>query len=90
MSDDAALEFFLKDAAAQGITLAEYERKYGLILEMRLPPPALHRIQRNEVSGGLMSDGDYRLAQHKEKRRAKARRLQRVEIRQESEDEAAA
>lgn len=72
---DGALDWFLEDAEAQGLTLAEYERKYGIILEMRLPPPALHRIKRNEVPGGLMDDADLALIRHIEKRRSEDRRL---------------
>jgi hypothetical protein len=66
---DAALDFFLADAKAQGLSLAEYERKYGVILEGPLPPAAKHRIQRHETPGGLMNDGDFARAIHKERRR---------------------
>ena len=70
MSDrDAALDFFLADAKAQGLSIAEYERKYGVILEGPLPPAAQHRIQRHESQGGLMNEADFARAAHKEKRR---------------------
>lgn len=57
-TDPSALQWFLDDAKSQGLTLSEYERKYGLILsydrEMPLPSPAEQRIRRNENNGGLM------------------------------------
>ena len=74
MSRDKALEWFLEDAEDQGLTLSEYEHKYGIILEMKLPPPARHRIMRNEVPAGNMTDEDLALTIHKEKRRAETRR----------------
>lgn len=76
MSADPALEFFLADAKAQGLSLAEYERKYGLVLEMKLPPAAQHRVTRHEVPAGIMSEADFALARHKEKRRSIDRRSQ--------------
>lgn len=88
--DQDALDWFLADAKAQGLSLAEYERKYGIVLEgFRFPNPAEQRIRRHEVSGGLMSDEDYRQAEHVEKRRAVARRRTKVEIRSEESEEAA-
>lgn len=78
MSGDAALEFFLADAETQGLSLAEYERKYGVILEgFRFPNPAEQRIRRHEVSGGVMDEADFEFARHKERRRAQTRRQSR-------------
>lgn len=56
---DTALEWFLADAKRQGLSLAEYERRYDLILsEGALPSPAAQRIRRHELLGGLMRDGE--------------------------------
>ena len=87
--NDPALAFFLADAEAQGLSLAEYERKYGIVLEMPLPPPAAHRIQRHEISAGLMDDGDFARARHKETRRGQMRRVPAIESKEDETAEAA-
>jgi hypothetical protein len=55
MSDEA-LVFFRADAKRLGISEAEYERRFGVIL--RSGGPAAQRIRRNEVLGGLMHEDD--------------------------------
>jgi hypothetical protein len=71
---DEALELLLQDAADQGLTLAEYERQYGIILpDGKFPNPAQARIRRNEVAGGLMSDPEYARARHRSRRYAESR-----------------
>lgn len=77
---DPALAWFIEDAKSQGLTLAEYERRYGVILieSGDRPSPAALRISRHEVLGGAMTEDDYGLAAHKEKRRADARRDSRA------------
>jgi hypothetical protein len=79
MTADPALTWFLQDAKRLGLTLSEYERRFGVILyeEGPLLGPTAHRIARGEVSGGAMDDGDFAIAQHKEKRRALTRRESR-------------
>lgn len=73
---NTALHWFLEDAEAQGLTLSEYERKYGIILPSgRFDNPAQARINRNERPSGLMTDVELRLAEHTEKRRSEDRRL---------------
>jgi hypothetical protein len=64
MSDRAALAFFLEDCRRLGISEAEYERRFGVILRSGdfSPSAAAQRIRRNEVSGGLMSEDDLRSA----------------------------
>ena len=76
---DAALNWLLEDAKSQGLTLSEYERRYGVILYEKGPlaGPAALRIKRHEISGGGMNDSDFAIAQHNEKRRAKTRRESR-------------
>lgn len=72
---DPVLDWFLEDAKAQGLSLAEYERRYGIVLPNGMfPNAAQQRINRHEVPAGLVNDEDYRFAAHKEKRRAHARR----------------
>lgn len=71
---DEALELLLQDARDQGLTLAEYERKYGIILpDGKFPNPAQARIRRNEVAGGLMADPEYVRAKHRSRRYAESR-----------------
>ena len=79
MTADAALKWFLEDAKSQGLTLSEYERLYGVILYENGPMlgPTAHRIARAEVRGGGMTDSDFAIAQHNEKRRVRARRESR-------------
>ena len=72
---DRAIMWFLEDAERQGLPLAEYERKYGIILPSgRFDNPAQARINRNERASGLMSDVELRIAEHEEKRRSEDRR----------------
>ena len=78
MARDPALAFFLDDAERQGLTLSEYEQRYGVILPAgKFKNPAEARIKRHEISGGGMNDSDFAIAQHNEKRRAKTRRESR-------------
>lgn len=79
MTADPALDWFLEDAKRQGLTLSEYERRYGVILieTGARPSAAAWAIRAHEVSGGSMTDDDLSLARHKEKRRADARRSER-------------
>lgn len=78
MASDPALTWFLADAKRQGLTLSEYEQRYGVILPAgRFLNPAEARIKRHEVSGGAMNDADFAIAQHNEKRRALTRRESR-------------
>ena len=66
---DSSLDWFLEDAKRQGLSLAEYERRYGIILaEGARPSPAAQRIRRHEISGGLMRDGDIAAAAEREER----------------------
>lgn len=48
---DAALQWFLDDAKAQGLSVREYERTYGIILL-----PAEHEIRAHEVPMSAMSE----------------------------------
>ena len=66
---DTALDWFLEDAKRQGLSLAEYERRYDIILaEGARPSPAAQRIRRHEISGGLMRDGEIAVATEREAR----------------------
>ena len=68
--DEEALEWFLADAKSQGLSIAEYERKYGIVLpDGRFANPAGARIRRHETPGGLMSEMDFARARHRQKRR---------------------
>jgi hypothetical protein len=80
MTADPALEWFLEDAKSQGLTHAEYERRYGVILvpDGDRPSPAAARIRRHEVLAGSMTPDDLGRAAHNEKRRAEARRKSRT------------
>ena len=78
MASDPALTWFLNDAKRLGLTLSEYEQRFGVILPAgRFLNPAEARIKRHEVSGGGMTDSDFAIAQYNEKRRAKTRRESR-------------
>ena len=78
MATDPALTYFLEDAKRLGLTLSEYEQRFGVILPAgKFLNPAEARIKRHEVSGGAMDDADFAIAQHNEKRRAKTRRESR-------------
>lgn len=76
MTADNALAWFIEDAKRLGLSLAEYERRFGVILYDQGPMlgPTAQRIRRNEVRGGGMNDSDFAIAAHNEKRRANARR----------------
>ncbi len=75
MTADNALTWFLEDAKRLGLTLSEYERRFGVILPPgKFSNPAEARINRHEVSGGSMTEADFALTTHKEKRRAQTRR----------------
>ena len=76
MTADPALEWFLADAKRLGLTPAEYERRFSVILTIDgdRPSPAANRIRRHEVPAGTVTEDDLGLARHKEKRRATARR----------------
>jgi len=71
MSTDAATQWLIEDAKRQGLTLSEYERKYGLILSydgaMPLPSPAEQRIRRNENLAGLVDEADVERLQRAER-----------------------
>lgn len=78
MALDPATQWFLDDARRQGLTLSEYERRYGVILSlestMPLPSPAEQRIRRNEVNAGSVSEDDLALVTHYERRRQESRK----------------
>jgi hypothetical protein len=76
LSDDPVLRIFLEDAKRLGITLYEYERRFGIILAPsgNLPSATGQRHRRHEVRGGMMSDADLDWARERERRRAIARR----------------
>ncbi len=83
MTHDPALEWLLADAKSQGLTLSEYERRYGVILSeptASRPSPAALRIRRNEISAGLATDDEVDLANEKARRRADTRRRRRVSV----------
>jgi len=78
MSSDATLDLLLADAKRLGLTPAEYEREFRVILHTgNSPSPAAQRIRRHEVLSGLMADEDIGIAMSNEKRRAETRRLPR-------------
>lgn len=76
MNADPALEWFLQDAKRLGLTPAEYERRFSIILtdDGDRPSPAAARVRRHEVPAGTVTDDDMGLARHKEKRRVVTRR----------------
>ena len=73
MTPDPALAWLIEDAKSQGLTFSEYERRYGIILEMPRsspPAPAELMIRRHEIAAGLVTDGDVALAASKARRRS--------------------
>ena len=72
MTLDPALEWLLADAKSQGLTVSEYEERYGVILERggTRPSPAEWRIRKHEIAAGLVTDGDLALAASKARRRS--------------------
>ena len=74
MTSDDALQWFYDDAKRLGLSLAEYEFRFGIILSEsgRRPSPLAARIRRNEVPGGVLTDRDLSLARHKEQRRRRS------------------
>lgn len=48
---DAALQWFLDDAKAQGLSVREYQSRYGIILL-----PAEHDIRQHEVPMSAVSE----------------------------------
>lgn len=75
MSNDLTLDFLLEDAKRLGLTPAEYEQEYKVILhDGSRPSPAAQRNRRHEVLSGLMTEDDIGVATANEKRRATARR----------------
>jgi len=74
MTPDPALEWLLADAKSQGLTVSEYERRYGVILQApnpRTPYAAEHAIRDNEIVAGLMTDDDVSLAAEKSRLRSR-------------------
>lgn len=72
MTRDPALDWLLADAKSQGLTISEYERRYGVILDdlsLRKPSAASNVIRRHEIPAGLMTDGDIVMAEEKARRR---------------------
>jgi hypothetical protein len=79
MSTDSTLDFLLADAKRLGLTPAEYEREFHVILhDGDRPSPAAQRIRRHEVLSGLMTEEDIGIAYANEKRRANARRRRAI------------
>ena len=75
MSSDATLDFLLADAKRLGLTPAEYEREFHVILHTgSRPSPAAQRVRRHEIASGLMRDEDIGYRTDKEKRREDTRR----------------
>lgn len=72
MTLDPALEWLLADAKSLGLTVSEYERRFGVILEapnQNIPYPAEHRVRRYEIPAGLATDGDLAVSEVRAKRR---------------------
>ena len=66
MAPDPALEWLLADQESSGLTISEYERQYGVILENADGPLTSRpgrRARRHEITAGLMTDGDIALAE---------------------------
>jgi hypothetical protein len=57
MTDEAALAWFLEDAKRQGLTVREYEARYGILLM-----PAQRRIAAHETPMSEMPEGWQRKA----------------------------
>ena len=65
MAPDPALEWLLADQESSGLTVSEYERLHGIILENDDGPLTSRpgrRARRHEITAGLMTDGDIALA----------------------------
>ena len=79
MTRDPTLDFLLADAKRLGLTPAEYEREFRVILsdEGDRPSAAAQRIRRHERRSGLMGEDDITIAKHSEKRRVLTRRFSR-------------
>lgn len=74
MALDPALEWLLADAKSLGLTVSEYEERFGVILEapnQNIPYPAEHAIRRHEVPAGLVTDGDIAVSTSKARRRSR-------------------
>lgn len=74
MALDPALEWLLADAKSLGLTVSEYERRFGVILtapNSTIPYAAEHRIRRNEIPSGLMTEGDLVVSESRASRRSR-------------------
>ena len=75
MTSDPALAWLLEDAKSQGLTVSEYEERYGVILEREGPLTRTpgRRFRRHEIAAGLMADGDIVMAEKRARRLEAAR-----------------
>ena len=64
LMNDPADDFFRQDAKLRGMTLAAYEREFGVMVK---GGPAEERIAYNELRAGVMGDDDLATAAHFER-----------------------
>lgn len=62
--DDSADDFFRADARARGMTVAEYEKAFGIQIA---EGPAENRTKYHEVTAGLMGQDDLSRAATRER-----------------------
>ena len=72
MEEDTAFDWFMRDARAKGLRIADYEREYKLhLVELGKKSAGMQRIWRHENRIGRMSDEDLAGAIDRERKRGR-------------------